>query len=149
MQKFFELLGSDCQRAYPTSGSLALIGYSLINSSLHACALVRACQLCPGWLFSFFRRLLITLHGIDVGRGLQIGPGLSLPHPVALVIGGGVVIGERCTIFQGVTLGVAHGRYPRVEDDVTIYPNAVIVGEVVLTSGRNVRALTFMAGTQD
>src|SRR5471032_2390774 len=43
--------------------------------------------------------------GADISPASKIGFGLLLPHPVGIVIGGGVVVGENCTIFQNVTCG--------------------------------------------
>jgi serine O-acetyltransferase len=76
------------------------------------------------------RRRLIVRYSIDIGKGAQIGEGLRLPHPIGVVIGDGVVILSRVTIYQHVTLGVGRGGYPKVGSDVTIYPGSVIVGEL-------------------
>lgn len=146
---FLYLFLSDMRRAYPRSSVYAALLRSIVSPSLHACALVRMCQCCPAWAFQLFRRLLIILHSIDVGRGFRIGPGLSLPHPVGIVIGGGVVIGEGASIFQGVTLGVANNHYPVIGNSVSIYPNAVVVGNVRVSAGAKIRALTFIGSSKE
>lgn len=87
----------------------------------------------------------MTLHSIDIGKGCQIGRRLMLPHPVGIVIGGGVIIGEDCRIFQNVTLGQARGVYPVLGNGVIVYPNSVIVGEIVVPAGERVRACSFIA----
>lgn len=142
---FISLFYSDVQAAYPTQSHINKLIRAITNSSLHACFLVRLCQVSPGWFFFLFRRLLIAFHGIDVGKGFTIGSGLSLPHPVGVVIGGGCRVGCNCTIFQSVTLGVAHGKYPKIGNDVIIYPNSVIVGDIEIPDGKRVRALSFLA----
>lgn len=45
--------------------------------------------------------------GCFVHPSARIGPGLRLPHPNGVVIGSGVRIGARCTIYHQVTLGGA------------------------------------------
>ncbi len=79
--------------------------------------------------------------GIDIHPGATIGGRFFIDH------GTGVVIGETCTIgigvklYHGVTLGarsfvkdeqgrIKKGgkRHPNVEDGVTIYPNATVLG---------------------
>lgn len=76
----------------------------------------------------------------------------SFPHPACIVIGEGVKLGERVTIYQGVTLGGARrgdwqaGRYPVIGDDVTIFAGALVAGDVSVgkncTIGANAVVLT-------
>lgn len=56
-----------------------------------------------------------------------------LPHPFGVVIGRGVSIGVDCLIYQGVTIGskLEDGvNYPVIGNNVTIYANSVIIGDV-------------------
>lgn len=90
-------------------------------------------------------------YGCYISLRSRIGPGLKLPHPVGIVIGQGVIIGKRCTIYQHVTLGGRRigdwraGAYPVVGDDVTIFAGAAIVGAVSIgdraTIGANAAVL--------
>ena len=79
--------------------------------------------------------------GIDIHPGAQIGSHFFIDHGTGVVIGETCVIGNRVKLFHGVTLGARsfqkdeHGhikkggkRHPNVEDQVTIYPNATILG---------------------
>ena len=79
--------------------------------------------------------------GIDIHPGAKIGPRFFTDHGTGIVIGETSVIGANVRIYQGVTLGAislprdANGqvkrvekRHPTVEDDVTIYANASILG---------------------
>ena len=89
-----------------------------------------------------WRRLLRTT-GCYLSPRATIGPALRLPHPVGVVVGEGVVIGGNVTIYQHVTLGVAKAAeqgYPQVEDDVTIYAGAVIVGAIRIGKGAVIAA---------
>lgn len=79
--------------------------------------------------------------GADIHPGARIGPGFFIDHATGVVIGATTVVGKRVRIYQGVTLGalslskdsqgkVVGGskRHPTLEDDVTVYANAVILG---------------------
>lgn len=70
-----------------------------------------------------------------------IGPGLSLPHPTAVVIGQGVTIGAGVTLYQSVTIGRAkRDDYPVIGDGAVIYPNSVIIGGITVGAGAVVGA---------
>lgn len=98
---------------------------------------IRLAQLCAahGWhrLAKRIQYRLATRFGLYVEPKTEIGKGLRLPHPTAIVIGKGLRIGERCLLYQQVTLGAAsrdhEGLMPRVGDDVTLYPGAKLVGK--------------------
>ncbi|MGL5421974.1 MULTISPECIES: serine O-acetyltransferase [Serratia] len=56
-----------------------------------------------------------------------------LPHPVGIVIGKNVKLGLNCTIYQNVTIGVKNvssEQYPILGDNVIIYANACICGNI-------------------
>jgi serine O-acetyltransferase len=95
----------------------------------------------------FFHRINLNIHSIDIVPGAEIGPGLRIDHPVGIVIGSNVVIGENCTILHGVTLGTRFLRseqydnqFPIIGDDVTLGCNSTILGNVVIGSGVNIGA---------
>ena len=108
-----------------------------LNPSRKAVLNIRLAQCCVacGWqrLASWIQYRLATRFGLYVEPKTEIGKGLRLPHPTAIVIGKGLKIGERCLIYQQVTLGAAprdhQGLMPRIGDDVTLYPGAKLVGK--------------------
>jgi len=64
-----------------------------------------------------------------------LGEGLSLPHPIGIVIGEGAVIGKDVTIYQNVTLGRSNNNvsaYPSIGDNATLYSGATILGDVTV-----------------
>lgn len=79
-----------------------------------------------------------TRTGIDIHPGAVLGKYLCIDHGTGVVIGESTVIGERVKIYQGVTLGAlstrkgqglrGKKRHPTIEDGVTIYSNASILG---------------------
>ena len=74
--------------------------------------------------------------GIDIHPGAEIGDYFFIDHGSGVVIGETAVIGRNVKIYQGVTLGALSvkkaeadkKRHPTIEDDVTLYANAVILG---------------------
>lgn len=67
-----------------------------------------------------------------IGMNKIIKSKVIFPHPVGIVIGEKVVLGNKCIIYQNVTLGIKNGKYPIIGNNVTIYPNSIIVGDVVI-----------------
>jgi serine O-acetyltransferase len=82
--------------------------------------------------------LIHSRTGIDIHPGARIGPSFFIDHGTGVVIGETTVIGTRVKIYQGVTLGALSvsseqrdsgcQRHPTLEDDVTIYAGATILG---------------------
>ncbi|MDX1382750.1 MAG: serine acetyltransferase [Thermoanaerobaculia bacterium] len=84
------------------------------------------------------RRVGVAFSGADILPTARIGAGCYLVHGVGLVIGGGSVVGEDCTILHGVTLG--EGSFddtacPTVGDRVTIGVGAKVLGGVTVGDG--------------
>jgi serine O-acetyltransferase len=95
----------------------------------------------------FFHRINLSFHSIDIVPGAEIGAGLRIDHPVGIVIGSKVVIGQNCTILHGVTLGTRFLRsekydnqFPIVGDNVDIGCNSTILGKVEIGSRVNIGA---------
>lgn len=70
--------------------------------------------------------------GIEIHPAAQIGKGLFIDHGMGVVIGETTVIGDNCTLYQGVTLGGTgkdHGkRHPTLGDNVMIGAGAKVLG---------------------
>ncbi len=79
--------------------------------------------------------------GIDIHPGATIGTDFFIDHGTGVVIGETCQIGNRVKIYQGVTLGAlsfpkdgegqlirGRKRHPTIEDDVTIYSGATLLG---------------------
>jgi len=92
------------------------------------------------------RYLALTLTGADFVPGCQVGGGLRLSHPHGVVIGGGAVVGDQCTLLQNVTLGERHvdgsgpHDYPTLRDNVTVGAGAVVLGDIEIGQGATVGA---------
>jgi len=80
-----------------------------------------------------------AITGIEIHPAARIGSDFFIDHGSGVVIGETAEIGDRVTLFQGVTLGgtgFARGkRHPTLEDGVTVGSGAKLLGPV--TVGRN------------
>jgi serine O-acetyltransferase len=81
------------------------------------------------------------LTGIEIHPGAKIGRRFFIDHGMGVVIGETSEIGDDVTIYQGVTLGGTSTerikRHPTIEDSVTIFSGAKVLGPV--TVGRHSR----------
>ena len=82
--------------------------------------------------------------GIDIHPGATIGEYFAIDHGTGVVIGETSIIGNHVTLYQGVTLGAKSFKYdengnmlniprhPIIEDNVTVYSNASILGRITI-----------------
>ena len=82
--------------------------------------------------------------GIDIHPGATIGEFFAIDHGTGVVIGETCRIGNHVTLYQGVTLGAKSFKYdeqgnilnvprhPIIEDYVTVYSNASILGHITI-----------------
>ena len=83
--------------------------------------------------------------GIDIHPGATIDESFFIDHGTGVVVGETATIGKNVTLYHGVTLGAfnptskrdtegdllrghSNKRHPDIEDGVTIYPGATILG---------------------
>lgn len=88
-----------------------------------------------------------SLFGIDIHPAAEIGHHFCIDHGTGIVIGATAIIGNNVTIYQGVTLGaknfhhddnglpIDEPRHPILDDNVTVYSNASILGRVRIGEG--------------
>jgi serine O-acetyltransferase len=96
-----------------------------------------------------------SLTGVDIGAGAVTGEAFFIDHGTGVVIGETAVIGNRVKIYQGVTLGAlstrggqglrGRKRHPTLEDDVTVYSGAsVLGGDTVIGRGAVISGNVFV-----
>ena len=86
--------------------------------------------------------------GIEIHPGATIDEEFFIDHGTGVVIGETAVIGKGCRLYQGVTLGALSfpkdgdgvlvkgvPRHPILEDNVTVYAGATILGRITIGSG--------------
>jgi serine O-acetyltransferase len=96
--------------------------------------------------------------GIDIHPGARIGEFFFMDHGTGIVIGETSIIGNRVRVYQGVTLGARSfpldengfpikkiPRHPIVEDDVTIYSGATILGRITIGKGSEIGGNVWLA----
>lgn len=82
-----------------------------------------------------------TMTGVDIHPGAKIGRNFFIDHATGVVVGETTEIGDNVKLYQGVTLGAlsfakdergrlirGHKRHPTVDEGVTIYANATVLG---------------------
>ena len=141
-----QILGEDLQAAYegdPAAGSVVevLMSYPFVQAiAVHRVshALYQAgVPLIPRMM----SEIAHSRTGIDIHPGATIGPGFFIDHGTGVVIGETTRIGQGVKLYQGVTLGALSfpkdrngnpikgvKRHPDIEDSVTIYAGATVLG---------------------
>ena len=158
-----DLLQTDVQAAYegdPASTSFdeIIVGYP----SIEAVAIQRIAHALYREELPLIPRIMTEwAHGrtgIDIHPGASIGGSFFIDHGTGVVIGETSRIGSHVKLYHGVTLGarsfqkdeegkIKKGgkRHPDVEDWVTIYPNATILGgETVIGARSTIGANVFL-----
>ena len=84
--------------------------------------------------------------GVEIHPAAQIGSEFFIDHGAGVVIGETAVIGDRVTLYQGVTLGgtgFQRGkRHPTLGDNVTVGSGAKLLGPIAVGDGAKVGANT-------
>ena len=87
-----------------------------------------------------------SITGIEIHPAARIGTDFFIDHGSGVVIGETAEIGDRVTLYQGVTLGgtgFARGkRHPTLEHDVTVGSGAKLLGPVTVGENAKVGANT-------
>ena len=87
-------------------------------------------------------RLVETVTGIGIPRGVAVGPGLRIHHFGGIFVAEGTVIGANCTLRQGVTIGnrTDGGPVPVLGDGVDLGAHSQLLGGISLGDGARVGA---------
>ncbi|MEW8968508.1 serine O-acetyltransferase [Exiguobacterium alkaliphilum] len=83
---------------------------------------------------TFLRNCTIKKYGVEVGNKAKIGSGLNIHHINGVVIGEQALIGKNLNIYQNVTIGSIKGKYPVIGDNVSIFPGAIVIGNITIGS---------------
>jgi len=98
--------------------------------------------------FFFMARLISQwsrfVTGIEIHPGANIGKNLFIDHGSGVIIGETTVIGDNCTIYQGVTLGGTGKdtgkRHPTLGNNVNVGSGAKVLGPIKIGDNARVAA---------
>jgi serine O-acetyltransferase len=95
------------------------------------------------WLGRFISHLGRLLTGIEIHPGAKIGRRVFIDHGFGVVIGETAVVGDDCTIYQGVTLGGTRlykgkKRHPTLGQGVVVGAGAQILGGFTVGDGARI-----------
>jgi len=147
------LLASDAQAAYEGDPAAKSPGETIFcYPSMHVMIYQRIAHCLLKLDVPLIPRIITEMAhastGIDIHPGAQIGEEFFIDHGTGVVIGETSVIGRGCRLYQGVTLGALSfpkdeqgnpmkgiPRHPILEDNVTVYAGATILGRVTVGKG--------------
>jgi len=150
------LLGSDALAAFEgdpaaSSPDEAIFCYPGMTATLHHRLAHELSVLRVPLIPRIISELAHATTGIDIHPGARIGASFFIDHGTGVVIGETAVIGDRVQLYQGVTLGAKSfpkdeqgrcvkgaPRHPVVEDDVTIYAGATVLGHITIGRGATI-----------
>ena len=133
----------DNDPAAPNYGEV-IFSYPVVNTMTHYRIAHKLHELGVPVIPRIMTELAHSKTGIDIHPGAQIGEHFSIDHGTGVVIGETTIIGNHVTLYQGVTLGAKSFKYdengnmlnvprhPIIEDHVTIYSNASILGRITI-----------------
>jgi serine O-acetyltransferase len=82
--------------------------------------------------------------GIEIHPGAQIGRRLFIDHGMGVVIGETAIIGDDCTLYQGVTLGGTGKekgkRHPTLGNNVMVASGAKVLGSFTIGDNSKIGA---------
>ena len=143
----FEYVKADIERVTkPESGPMRKLGATLLNPGLHAVLLYRLSRWChlhhldPLGILIGYLSFVVT--GAQISRRAVIGKALTIYHPQGTVIGAGAVLGERCILVHGNTIGQLYGGgdRPTIGDRLYAGAGARILGNITVGHGVRVGA---------
>lgn len=147
------LLASDAKAAYEgdpaaTSPGEAIFCYPSMLAMTHQRIAHELYRLQVPVIPRIITEMAHSRTGIDIHPGAEIGEEFFIDHGTGVVIGETCVIGKGCRLYQGVTLGALSfpkdengllvkgiPRHPILEDNVTVYAGATILGRVTIGKG--------------
>ena len=85
-----------------------------------------------------------NITGIEIHPGAKIGKGVFIDHGMGVVIGETSEIGDRCLLYQGVTLGGTGKdcgkRHPTLQENVVVGAGAKVLGAIQIGSNTRIGA---------
>ncbi len=126
----------------------------LLYSGLHALMFYRLSHALHTSGHYFAARLISQgarfLTGIEIHPGATIGRGLFIDHGSGVVIGETAIVGDNCTLYQGVTLGGTGKdvgkRHPTLGEGVLVGAGAKLLGNFTVGDHAKIAAGAVVLG---
>jgi serine O-acetyltransferase len=120
----------------------------LLYKGVHALIWFRVAHFFHKIRLKFIARWLTNLGrfftGIEIHPAAKIGRNLFIDHGMGVVIGETAIVGDNCTIYQGVTLGGTgkekFKRHPTLLDNVMVGAGAQVLGNITIGNNCKVGA---------
>ncbi len=151
MTEIREDVDAICQRDPAAKSRFEVI---TLYSGLHALLMYRAAHKlnCDG--HTYIARMISQgakfLTGIEIHPGATIGRGLFIDHGSGVVIGETTIIGDNCTLYQGVTLGgtgkETGKRHPTLGNNVMVGAGAKLLGAFTVGDNSKIAAGAVVLG---
>lgn len=153
LPKIRQKLASDVQAAYvgdpaATSPAETIFCYPSLKAMFHHRVAHALHKLSVPIIPRIIAEMAHSATGIDIHPGASIGENFFIDHGTGVVIGETAIIGRNCRLYQGVTLGAlsfpinpdgslvkGNLRHPILEDNVTVYAGATILGRITIGKG--------------
>ncbi len=118
----------------------SLLEVILCYPGVHALMLHRISHALWNHDFYLFARWISSMGrfitGIEIHPGAQLGRRVFIDHGMGVVIGETTIVGDDCTLYQGVTLGgtsLSPGkRHPTLEAGVVVGAGAKVLGPITI-----------------
>lgn len=116
-----------------------------LTDSFPVMVMTRAREVSRRWHVPGVNRILrytqMTLFGIEIGREVELGPGVYFVHTLGTVVGGKAKIGARVRVMGNNTIGTAKDNGdPIIEEDAEIGCGARILGPVKIGARAQIAA---------
>ena len=103
-------------------------------------------RLVLGRVYWLLHRWACSVTHVELPKGARVGPGVRIFHSGPVVVHPDSVIGARCTLRHGVTIGerAEGGGSPVIGDDVQIGAFAQVLGPVRIGDGARIGAMALV-----
>lgn len=103
----------------------------LVSYQFRVGARARHVIVSTGLKASYLSKRLVSRHRVIIASSAIAGGNLTLVHPIGIIVGADVELGNDVRLYQNVTIAMSRTGTPtRIGDNVIIYSNAVILGGV-------------------
>ncbi len=144
-------IDSICERDPAARGRAEVLA---LYSGVHALLMYRLAHSLNSHGMKFTARAISQmakfLTGIEIHPAATIGRGLFIDHGSGVVIGETAIIGDNCTLYQGVTLGgtgkESGKRHPTLGDNVMVGAGAKLLGNFTVGSNSKIAAGAVVLG---